>query len=75
MKERTVAEYVNNKIIHNYSIKICTPRGKKISFLTMITGFNIHLDAQVKYLESTNKFNFIIIFNIKSIARHNLLKI
>lgn len=69
MKERTAAERVNNRILHNYGIENAKPSGnKKISFLTMIAGFNVHLDAQVKYLESTNKFNFRTIFDIKNIA-------
>lgn len=69
MKQRTAAERINNRILHNYGIENAKPRGKKkISFLTMIAGFNVHLDAQINHLLSTNEFNFRSIFNIKSIA-------
>ena len=69
MKERTAAERVNNRILHHYGIENAKPRGKKkMSFLTMIAGFNVHLDAQIKHLTLTNKFNFGTIFNIKNIA-------
>ncbi len=69
MKERTAAERVNNRILNNYGIEKSKARGKKhISFLTMIAGFNVHLDAQLKYLKSKNMFNFTSIFNICSAA-------
>jgi len=69
MKQRTAAERINNRILHNYGVEKCKHRGKKkLSFMTMIAGFNIHLDAQVKHLTSNNTFNFHKIFQIKSVA-------
>jgi hypothetical protein len=69
MKERTAAERVNNRILNDYGIENSKARGKKhISFLTMIAGFNIHLDAQLKVLKSKNMFDFKSIFGIHSVA-------
>ena len=69
MKERTAAERVNNRILHNYGIEKSKTRGKKrISFFTTIAGFNIHLDAQIKYLIENGHFNFNSIFGINSVA-------
>ena len=69
MKQRTAAERVNNRILHNYGVEKCKHRGKKkLSFMTIIAGFNVHLDAQVKYLTASNLFNFKTIFIAKSIT-------
>lgn len=69
MKQRTAAERVNNRILHNYGVEKCKHRGKKkLSFMTMIASFNIHLDAQLKHLKANNEFNFEQIFKIQRIA-------
>ena len=69
MKERTACERVNNRILNDYGIEHSRARGKKrISFLTMIAGFNIHLDAQLKFLKSFKQFDFLNTFSIQSIA-------
>ena len=69
MKERTAAERVNNRILHNYGLENSRARGKKrISFFTMIAGFNIHLDAQLKVLKNTQAFDFKSNFSFESIA-------
>lgn len=69
MKERTAAERVNNRILHDYGIENSKARGKKrISFLTTIAGFNIHLDARLKFLNSKNLFDFKTIFSIQAVA-------
>lgn len=69
MKQRTAVERVNNRILHNYGVENCKHRGKKkLSFITMIAGFNVHLDAQVKHLTSNHQFDFNTIFSLKSIA-------
>lgn len=69
MKERTAAERVNNRVLHNYGLENSRARGKKrISFFTMIAGFNIHLDAQLKVLKDTQAFNFQSIFSFKPAA-------
>ena len=69
MKERTAAERVNNRILHNYGLENSRARVKKrISFFTMITGFNIHLDAQLKVLKNTQAFDFKSTFSFESIA-------
>ncbi|MEI7961883.1 MAG: transposase, partial [archaeon] len=59
MKERTAAERVNNRVLNNYGIENSKQRGKKrISFLTTIAGFNIHLDAQLAKLKADRLFDF-----------------
>lgn len=69
MKQRTAAERVNNRILHNYGVEQCRHRGKKkLSFITMIAGFNVHLDAQVKHLTANNLFDFKSICCLKSVA-------
>lgn len=69
MKERTAAERVNNRILNDYGIENSKSRGKKhISFLITIAGFNVHLDAQLKFLKSKNLFDFNSVFNIQAIA-------
>ena len=69
MKERTAAERVNNRILNDYGIENSKARGKKhISFLTTIAGFNVNLDAQLKFLTSKNLFDFTSLFNIQVVA-------
>jgi hypothetical protein len=69
MKERTAAERVNNRILNDYGIENSKARGKKrISFLTTIAGFNIHLDAQLKFLKAKCLFDFMKTFNIQAVA-------
>ena len=59
MAERTAAERVNNRILHDYAIERSKVRGKKrISFFTTIAGFNVHLDAQLKVMRAENSFPF-----------------
>jgi hypothetical protein len=51
MKERTAAERINERILHDYSVEDAHVRGKKrISFMVTLAAVNIHLDAQVKVL-------------------------
>ena len=48
-KTRTCSERINNRILNDYKIHSLRIRGKKrFSFMTMIAGINIHLDAQIK---------------------------
>ncbi|MEG0309166.1 MAG: transposase [Clostridium sp.] len=48
-KTRTCSERINNRILNDYRIHSLRIRGKKrYSFMTMIAGINIHLDAQIK---------------------------
>jgi len=69
MKERTAAERVNNRILNHYGIEKSKTRGKKrISFFTTIAGFNVHLDAQLAFMKANGSYDFIKVFNIKSIA-------
>ena len=69
MKERTAAERVNNRILNDYGIENSKARGKKrISFLTTIAGFNIHLDAQLKFLKEKKLFDFCSTINISAVA-------
>ena len=59
MKSRTSIERLNNRFLNNYGIQTLKNRGKKrLSFFSMIAGFNIHLDAQIALLKSKSKFNF-----------------
>jgi len=59
MKERTAAERVNNRILHDYGVEVSMSRGKKrISFNVTLAGINIHLDAQLKYLQANREFDF-----------------
>jgi len=65
MNQRTAAERVNNRILNHYGIEASRARGKKrISFLTTVAGFNIHLDAQLAKLTSTGAFDFCSIFGL-----------
>lgn len=51
MRQRTAAERVNNRILHDYEIEGGDTRGKKrISFMVTLAAINVHLDAQVKSL-------------------------
>ena len=69
MKERTAAERINNRILNHYGVEKTRVRGKKrISFLTTMAGFNIHLDAQLAKLSQTGLFDFNTIFGLKSAA-------
>ena len=69
MKERTAAERVNNRILNHYDIEKSKTRGKKrISFFTTIAGFNVHLDAQLAFMKANGSYDFLKVFNIKSIA-------
>ena len=63
-KKRTCAERVNNRILNNYGVEKNCKTKKRISFFSMIAGFNIHLDAQLKYLESKGLFNFEKLFMV-----------
>jgi len=56
--QRTCAERVNNRILNDYGVEKNYKTKKRISFFTMIAGFNIHLDAQLKYLTLHNKLGF-----------------
>ncbi|MGL5085157.1 MAG: hypothetical protein ACRC68_05485 [Clostridium sp.] len=48
-KIRTCSERINNRILNDYKIHSLRIHGKKrYSFITMISGINIHLDAQFK---------------------------
>lgn len=48
-KTRTCSERINNRILNDYKIHSLSMRGKKrYSFMTMIAGINIHLDARIK---------------------------
>ena len=59
MKTRTSIERLNNRFLNNYSIQTLKNRGKKrLSFFTMIAGFNIHLDTQLALLKSKGLFDF-----------------
>ena len=52
MKERTAAERVNDRILHDYSVEGGHVRGKKrISFMVTLAAVNIHLDAQIKVID------------------------
>jgi len=56
-------------ILNDYGIENSKARGKKrISFFTTIAGFNVHLDAQLKFLKSKNLFDFNSTFNIQAVA-------
>ena len=69
MKERTAAERVNNRILHNYGLENSKTRGKKrISFFAAIAGFNIHLDAQLSVLKARGLFEFSTTFGLKATA-------
>ncbi len=69
MKHRTTAERVNNRILNHYGVEGSRVRGKKrISFLSTIAGFNIHLDAQLTKLKSTGQFDFSAIFGLHTAA-------
>lgn len=69
MKERTAAERVNNRILHNYGLENSKVRGKKrISFFATIAAFNVHLDAQLAYLSSNGNFDFASTFGLGSVA-------
>ena len=61
-KQRTCAERVNNRILNNYGVEKNHRTKKRISFYSMIAGFNIHLDAQLKYLSSQNQLDFESLF-------------
>ena len=53
-KIRTCSERINNRILNDYKIHSLKIRGKKrYSFMTMIAGINIHLDARIKAIKST----------------------
>jgi hypothetical protein len=55
--------------LNDYGIENSKARGKKrISFLTTIAGFNIHLDAQLKFLKAKCLFDFMKTFNIQAAA-------
>ena len=56
--KRTCAERVNNRILNNYGVEKNFKTKKRISFFSMIAGFNVHLDAQLKYLISNGIFDF-----------------
>lgn len=59
MNERTAAERVN------YGIENTKTRGKKrISFAITSAAFNVHLDAQLKKLKSSNLFDFQSVFGV-----------
>ena len=59
MRSRTSIERLNNRFLNNYAIQFLKNRGKKrLSFFTMIAGFNIHLDAQLALLKSKGLFDF-----------------
>jgi len=59
MNSRTSIERLNNRILNHYGIENSKVRGKKrISFLTMLAGFNIHLDIQLSLLKSQGLFDF-----------------
>lgn len=50
-KQRTSSERVNNRFLHDYHLEDMRIRGKKrYSFMSMIIGINIHLDARIKAL-------------------------
>jgi len=69
MKERTATERMNNSILNDYGIDKSKARGKKrISFLTTIAVFNIHLDVQLKLLKVKCLFDFMKTFNIQAVA-------
>jgi hypothetical protein len=54
-KNRTSAERINNRILNDYMLHRMRIRGKKrFSFLTMIIGTNIHLDARLKAVTSAH---------------------
>ena len=61
-KQRTCAERINNRILNNYSVEKRHKTKKRISFYTMIAGFNIHLDAQLKYLTAHNRSDLEALF-------------
>lgn len=59
MRSRTSIERLNNRFLNNYSIQYIKNRTKKrLSFFTMIAGFNIHLDIQSALLKSKKEFEF-----------------
>ena len=59
MKERTAAERVNDRILHDYGVENGHIRGKKrISFRVAIAAINVHLDAQVKVLQLRKQLDF-----------------
>lgn len=59
MRYRTSIERLNNRFLNNYGIQFLKNRGKKrLSFFTMIAGFNIHLDAWLSFLRLNSDFNF-----------------
>ena len=61
-KKRTCAERVNNRILNDYGVEKNYKTKKRISFYSMIAGFNIHLDAQLKYLSAQHQFDFEALF-------------
>ena len=69
MRERTAAERVNKRILHDYGLENSKARGKKrISFFATITGFNVHLDAQLAKLKATGQFDFASVFGLRAAA-------
>jgi len=69
MKERTAAERVNNRILHNYGLENSKVRSKKrISFFATVAAFNIHLDAQISLLSANRLFDFSSLFNLNAAA-------
>lgn len=59
MRSRTSIERLNNRILNHYGVEHMHVRGKKrISFFTMLAGFNIHLDAQLTRLKAKHEFSF-----------------
>jgi len=65
MNERSAAERVNNRILNHYGVKNSKTRGKKrISFITTLAAFNIHLDAQLAKLKADALVHFESIFNV-----------
>lgn len=57
-KSRTCAERVNNRVLNHYGVDKNHRTKKRISFFSMIAYFNIHLDAQLKFLRMKNLFSF-----------------
>lgn len=61
-KQRTCTERVNHRILNHYGVEKNHKTKKRISFFTMIAAFNIHLDAQIKYLTRYNTLNLESLF-------------
>lgn len=69
MKQRTAAERVNNRILHNYGLEASKMRGKKrISFIATIAACNVHLDAQLAKLKSLGLFDFAAFFGLGELS-------